>query len=62
MAHSAFDPRDPSDFADRFCQGCWDVGEPFRAREKLEMDRHDEATEQIEKEWRDAAIAALKVG
>lgn len=52
--HVVFDPRDPSDYPDKYCSRCWAAGEPFREQQSVEIDRHDEAITAIEQQWSDA--------
>lgn len=59
MKHSISDPRDPGDYPNHFCQSCWSVGEIFREQERLEIERHENTLDAIEKLWKEAAEKAL---
>jgi hypothetical protein len=49
--HILSDPRNSSDYADAFCQRCWNVGEPFRAEQAVEEERHEKIVDDILSRW-----------
>ena len=50
------DERDPGDYPDKYCQNCWDVGQPYRKRMVQLQDICDEAIEKLEETWKNNAI------
>ena len=41
------------DYPNRYCQGCWEVGEKYRDVLLEEEKAHDEKVDQIENQWKE---------
>ena len=55
-----FDPRDYMDHPDKYCSGCFDVGQKYLEKIAAEQEKFDDNIEELEQEWRDEAIKLLK--
>lgn len=55
-----FDPRDMGDYPEKFCDQCFNIGRKYLDRFSVEQEKFDTLIEEIEQEWRDEAIKAVK--
>lgn len=55
------DPRDMGDYPVKFCNQCFDVGQKYLRRINAEQEKFDVLIEEIEQEWKDEAIKAVKI-
>jgi hypothetical protein len=55
-----FDPRDTGDYPEKYCDSCFNIGKKYLDQISIEEEKYDVIIENLEQEWRDEAIKAVK--
>ena len=55
-----YDDSEGGDYPPKYCQRCWDIGEPFRKQLVALEAEYDKQTEAVEQAWRDACTAETR--
>jgi len=55
-----FDPRDTGDYPEKYCVPCFQIGQKYLDQISSEEEKYDVIVENLEQEWRDEAIKAIK--
>jgi len=54
-AHTIFDPDEYCEYPDRYCQSCWELGEPYRKELAKAKTEYEDLIKSINEEWRKQA-------
>ena len=58
--HIVFDDRDHSDYPNKYCISCWEIGEKYRYKMEEIEEAADEKIEEVEKEWKKLALEKIE--